>query len=713
MTTLPRPASPADSTPPQAALPAFAPPPETSAPPAAAIPSHTADTSAEPAPESPTPENSAPALLQVRDLSVEFTTVEGRPLRAVRNVSFTLRRGETLAVVGESGSGKSTTAFALTRMLPGTGRITGGSVLLDGQDLTAAGEKELRGVRGARIGMIFQDPMTSLNPVLTAGVQLDEVLRAHGFGSRAARRARALELLGLVGIADPARRLGDHPHQFSGGQRQRILIALALACEPDVLIADEPTTALDATVQEQILSLLADLNEQTGTALVLITHNMGVVARSCARVLVMYGGAVVEEGPTAEVLARPRHPYTAGLLAAVPRLAAPSGTRLTGIPGNPPDLALPLVGCDFADRCTFVEERCKTAAPPLVAGAAGVRTACWPAAGHTDPLPVRTTPEPLDRPAPGDTVLVAENLRKVYARGGGLRRHRDSLAALDGVSLTLAAGETLGIVGESGSGKSTLARVLAHAHPSDGGTIRLYGDDITRPSRAALHRVRRAVQMVFQDPYASLNPRMTVGEIVAEPLVAFDIGDKAERQRRVADLLAQVGLDASAAGRRPRSFSGGQRQRIGIARALAPEPAVLICDEPVSALDVSVQAQIVNLLTDLQRDLGLALIFIAHDLAVVRQVSHRIAVMHRGRIVETGTADEICEHPADPYTRALLAAAPDPDPHAPRATGPRHTTRKTPTTSTTPTTSMSPTTPTTPTPQTPPATSTTSTEAAA
>ncbi|MGW8764936.1 ABC transporter ATP-binding protein [Streptomyces sp. NPDC055815] len=604
-----------------------------------------------------------PPLLEVQGLDVEFSTPDGGTLHAVRDVSFTLRRGETLAVVGESGSGKSTTALALLRMLPGTGRISGGAVRLDGEDLATAGEDRLRAVRGARIGMVFQDPMTALNPVLTVGRHLDEVLRAHGGRDKPERRARAVELLRLVGIPDPERRLDDHPHQFSGGQRQRVLIAMALAGEPDILLADEPTTALDATVQDQILTLLGELTRTTGTALVLITHNMGVVARACDRVLVMYGGTVVEDGPTADVLTRPRHPYTAGLLAAVPRLSAPSGTRLTGIPGTPPDLSLPLTGCAFAARCALAEDRCHTAAPPLTAVTGTVRVACLPVverAAHADdtepPLPPPPPPARIDRPAPGAVVLAAESLSKTY----GSRRRR--FTALDGVSLTLAAGETLGIVGESGSGKSTLARVLAHAHPADGGRLLLDGRDVTRPGRAELHAVRRRVQMVFQDPYASLNPRMTVGEIVAEPLRAFGIGAPGERADRVAELLRLVGLDPAAADRHPRAFSGGQRQRVGIARALAPEPAVLICDEPVSALDVSVQAQIVGLLTDLQRDLGLALVFIAHDLAVVRQVSHRIAVMHGGRIVETGDADELCERPRDPYTRALLAAAPEPVP---------------------------------------------------
>ncbi|WP_051744361.1 dipeptide ABC transporter ATP-binding protein [Streptomyces yerevanensis] len=648
----------------------------------------------------PTASPSQDALLDVRGLSVDFGAPDGASVHAVRDVGFTLRRGETLAVVGESGSGKSTTALALTRMLPDTGRITAGSVRLGDTELTGASEEELRAVRGARIGMIFQDPMTSLNPVLSIRTHLDEVLRAHGHGDRAARRARAEELLGLVGIPDPRRRLDDHPHQFSGGQRQRILIAMALANEPEVLVADEPTTALDATVQEQILRLLTRLNEETGTALVLITHNMGVVARTCARLLVMYGGTVVEDGPTAEVLTRPRHPYTAGLLAAVPRLSSPSGTRLSGIPGSPPDLSLPLTGCAFAARCASADERCGSKSPllespelesPLLEATsqAGHHVACWHPGTAASTVAVAAPPvrsryrnpaelarreaelevrlevegEPEDQLPAGDAPLLETSALRKEFRGRGRVGRRNRLVAVDDVSLRLHQGETLGLVGESGSGKSTLARLLTHAHPADGGTIRLRGQDVTRPSRTALRTLRRQVQMVFQDPYASLNPRMTVGDIVGEPILVHGLHpDRAAREARVAELLELVGLDPAAVDRLPRAFSGGQRQRIGIARALAPEPSLLICDEPVSALDVSVQAQIVNLLSDLQHDLGLALLFIAHDLAVVRQVSHRIAVMHRGRIVETGPVDEVCESPQHPYTQNLLSAVPDPVP---------------------------------------------------
>ncbi|MFE9424786.1 ABC transporter ATP-binding protein [Kitasatospora sp. NPDC006697] len=509
-------------------------------------------------------------VLEVRDLHVEFGAEP-----AVSGVSFRLAAGESLGLVGESGSGKSTTALALLRMLPRGGRITGGSILLGGQDLAGLPEPELRALRGRRIAMVFQDPMSALNPVLTIGRQLDEALRAHGSARPAERAARALELLELVGIPDAAARLRDHPHRFSGGQRQRVMIALALAGEPEVLVADEPTTALDPTVQQQILRLLERINRTTGTALLVISHDLGVISSTCRRVLVLRHGRVVEEGPTAAVLTRPRHGYTGELLAAVPRLEAPSAAAANSTPG-------------------------------------------------TEPL------------------LTVSGLRKVY--GSGRRR----LTALDGVDLTVRPGETVGLLGESGSGKSTLARALVQLHRPTSGEIRFRGRPLDRAAA-------RRIQLVFQDPYASLNPRLTVGRILAEPMVAHGLPD---RPRRVAELLRKVGLEPGAADRLPREFSGGQRQRIGIARALAPEPELLVCDEPVSALDVSVQAQVLELIAELQRELGLAVLFIAHDLAVVRQVSHRIAVMRGGRIVETGPADRVATAPEHPYTAELLAAVP-------------------------------------------------------
>ncbi|WP_254552634.1 ABC transporter ATP-binding protein [Kitasatospora sp. MMS16-BH015] len=538
---------------------------------------------------SPAAEGLSVPKLEVRGLTVEFG---GTPV--VREAEFELGAGETLGIVGESGSGKSTTALALLRMLPAGGRIAGGEVLLDGADLAGRPEAELREVRGRRIAMVFQDPMSSLNPVLSIGRQLDEALRAHGsHRTKSERAARAIELLDLVGIPDAAGRLRDHPHQFSGGQRQRVMIALALAGDPEVLVADEPTTALDPTVQRQILRLLARINRTAGTALVLISHDLGVIAQTCERLLVMREGRIVERGRTADLLTAPQHPYTKALLAAVPRLETRSAAAANSTPG----------------------------------------------------------PEP---------VLTVTELRKTY----GPRRRRTT--GLDGVSLTLHPGETLGLVGESGSGKSTLARALVRAHRPDSGEIRLHGKELDRQSS-------REIQLVFQDPYASLNPRMTVGQIIAEPLIAHGLPD---RERRVAELLRQVGLDPAVAARHPRSFSGGQRQRIGIARALAPEPSVLVCDEPVSALDVSVQAQVIELLARLQRELGLALLFIAHDLAVVRQVSHRIAVMHRGRIVETGPADQVVTDPQHPYTAELLAAVPHlpeaPQPPAPQPPAAHH-----------------------------------------
>ncbi|MFF8647172.1 dipeptide ABC transporter ATP-binding protein [Streptomyces griseoluteus] len=514
------------------------------------------------------------SLVEVTDLTVEFGA-----LRAVDGLSFTLEKGAALALVGESGSGKSTVAGALLGLHRDTGARVGGSVLVAGTDVTAASDAELRGLRGAKAAMVFQDPLSSLDPYYAVGDQIAEVYRVHTRASRRAARARAVEVLDRVGIPDAARRARSRPHEFSGGMRQRALIAMALACEPELLIADEPTTALDVTVQAQILDLLHTLRQENGLGLLLVTHDVGVAAESADDVLVMRHGRAVEHGPLRQVLTAPGQPYTRELLAAVPRVDAP--------------------------RTAPAEEA-------------------------------------------GETVLEAVGLRREFGRGRG------AFTAVDDVSLTLRRGETLGIVGESGSGKTTLGRMLVGLLEPTSGTIRYDG----RPHSG----VDPSVQMVFQDPASSLNPRRTVGESIADPLRAKGGTDDRAVRERVTGLLERVGLEAAHHDRYPHEFSGGQRQRIGIARALAADPRVIVCDEPVSALDVTTQAQVVALLDELRRELGLALVFVAHDLAVVRQVSDRVAVMRRGQVVETGPVDEVYENPRDPYTRQLLAAVPALDP---------------------------------------------------
>ncbi|WP_428835891.1 dipeptide ABC transporter ATP-binding protein [Streptomyces californicus] len=536
---------------------------------------------------------SADPLVEVTDLTVDFGEV-----RAVDRLSFTLEPGGALGVVGESGSGKSAAAYALLGLHRGTGARVGGSVLVAGTDVNAADERGLRALRGARAAMVFQDPLSSLDPYYPVGDQIAEVYRVHRPVNRRAARARAVEVLDRVGIPDAARRSRLRPHEFSGGMRQRALIAMALACEPRLLVADEPTTALDVTVQAQILDLLHDLRHETGMGLLLVTHDVGVAAESVDDVLVMRRGAEVERGPVARVLGAPREPYTKELLAAVPR----------------------------------VEVR-RTASVSAVEGAALVT-------GVEDAAPL----------------IEAVDLRRAFGRGSG------RVAAVDGVSLTVRAGETLGIVGESGSGKTTLGRMLVRLLDPTSGRLRYRGREIGALPERELRPFRRELQMVFQDPVASLNPRRSVGESVADPLRAAGERDEERIRDRVGALLERVGLEPAHFERYPHEFSGGQRQRVGIARALAAQPKLLVCDEPVSALDVTTQAQVVALLAELQRELGIGLVFIAHDLAVVRQVSDRVAVMRRGVLVEQGEADAVYEDPRDPYTRQLLAAVPALDP---------------------------------------------------
>ncbi|POG45052.1 ABC transporter ATP-binding protein [Streptomyces sp. ZL-24] len=562
-------------------------------------------------------------LVEVAGLTVDFGSV-----RAVDGLSFTLEAGGALAVVGESGSGKSASAYALLGLHRGTGARVGGTVRVAGTDVNTADDRQLRSLRGAQAAMVFQDPLSSLDPYYPVGDQIAEVLRVHRRLSRRAARARAVEVLDRVGIPDAARRSRLRPHEFSGGMRQRALIAMALACEPRLIVADEPTTALDVTVQAQILDLLHDLRQETGTGLLLVTHDVGVAAESVDEVLVMRAGREVERGPVARVLGAPREAYTKELLAAVPRVETRRAVpTVTPGPVPSPRAAVGAAADGSADEVSV----------PLLEAAAEASV----------PLPDSVAEGPL---------LEAFELRREFGRGSG------RTVAVDGVSLAVHAGRTLGIVGESGSGKTTLGRMLVRLLDPTAGRLRYGGTEIGSLSEKELRPFRRELQMVFQDPVASLNPRRSVGESVADPLRAAGEYDEERVRDRVGALLQRVGLDRAHFERYPHEFSGGQRQRIGIARALAAEPKVIVCDEAVSALDVTTQAQVVALLAELQRELSIGLVFIAHDLAVVRQVSDHVAVMRGGLIVEQGPADEVYEDPRDPYTKQLLAAVPALDP---------------------------------------------------
>ncbi|MFT4030279.1 MAG: ABC transporter ATP-binding protein [Protaetiibacter sp.] len=599
------------------------------------------------------------SLLRVSDLAVEFSTGDG-PVHAVEGVGFEVDRGETVCVVGESGSGKSVTVLGLLGLIPPVqGRVTRGRAEFMGRDLIGLSGASLREVRGRDIGMVFQDPFSSLNPIQKIGTQLAEAVTVHHPRAPSAEvEARIVSVLTATGFADPSEVAGRYPHQYSGGMRQRVAIAMAMMNNPSLLIADEPTTALDVTTQAQVLDVIRAAQRTTGAATLFITHDLGVVREMADRVVVMYAGRVVESGAVGQVLTSPRHPYTRALLASMPDERARRAT-LPQIPGSPPTVAARPSGCAFHPRCALSQGRGRCASerpdPRLVDG----RTvACHFAEELREPVALPSTPSEAASPAPDRVatvpVLAIESLEVSFAIGRhAAGRRRQVVHAVRGVDLEIAPRETLGLVGESGCGKSTLARTLLHLTPSTGGRILLDGEDVT--GRRSRRTVWRQTSMVFQNPYSSLDPRMRAVDIIREPAARADVdlGDD-----DVAALLAAVGLDGSMGGRYAHEFSGGQLQRVAIARALVGGPRLLVLDEPVSALDVSIQAQILNLLQTLQRERGLAYLFIGHNLAVMRQVSDRIAVMYLGRVVESGTADEIFEHPVHPYTQALLSAIP-------------------------------------------------------
>lgn len=611
-------------------------------------------------------------LLQVDDLRVSFPTDAGA-LRAVRGISFAVDAREVVAIVGESGSGKSAAAMAIIGLAPDYAEVSG-SVRLGDTELLGLSDSAMSKIRGRRIGMVFQDPMSALTPVYTVGDQIAEAITVHNptIGRQESRR-RAIELLELVGISQADRRARAFPHELSGGERQRVVIAIAIANDPELLICDEPTTALDVTVQAQILDVLRTARDVTGAGVLIISHDLGVVARFADRALVMYAGRSVEIA-TVEDLYRDRvMPYTAGLLGSAPRLDAPQGTRLIPIAGAPPAMVGLPPGCPFAPRCPLVIDECHAREPALTTVAAGHSAACIRTSevrgrsaaqvyGITPASSARSSPSHNSEDAPA-TVLKVRDLAKTYrlTKGVVLRRKVGEVRAVDGISFDLEQGRTLGIVGESGSGKSTTLHEILELKAPQKGSVEVLGTDIATLDVVRRRSLRRDLQVVFQDPVASLDPRLPVFDLLAEPLQANGF-DKKYIHARVAELLHLVGLHDADAGRYPAEFSGGQKQRIGIARALALKPKILALDEPVSALDVSIQAGIINLLLDLQRELNLSYLFVSHDLSVVKHLAHRVAVMYRGTIVEYGDSDDLFSNPRHDYTKKLLAAIPQPDP---------------------------------------------------
>ena len=616
-------------------------------------------------------------LLAVEDLRTTFRT-GGGDIVAVNDVSFSLDRGETMGIVGESGAGKSVTARSVMRLIDSPGEIVGGRVVFDGDDLLGLSEAEMQDVRGKDIALIPQDPMSSLNPVLTVGSQIVETIERHqGLDTNAARE-RAIESMRDVGIPDAAARIDDYPHEFSGGMRQRVLLAIGLSCEPDLIIADEPTTSLDVTTQATILDLLNDLQAEMGMAVLLITHNLGVVAQTCDHVGVMYAGNFVETAPLEDLFANPQHPYTRALIDSIPDPDA-RYDELPTLDGAMPDLTNLPAGCNFAPRCPHATEACRTGGDPPLESVPGTdsKAACIHAANLDLSEPATTTAgegrTAVDRS--GDPLFAVENLKKHFSAGDGVlgnvslsfdgpipRIDRRYVKAVDGISFDIYPGETLGLVGESGCGKSTVARTALRLLEPTAGEVFFEGEPLDSMGRSAVRSLRREMQMIFQDPHSSLNPRKTVGQIVGRAMEKHDIASGEEKRQRVADLLERVGLSAEAASKYPHEFSGGQQQRVAIAHALAVEPKLIVCDEPVSALDVSVQAQILNLLNDIQVERGISYLFISHNIGVVRHICDRVAVMYLGTICEVGTTDQVFDPPFHPYTESLLSAVPHADP---------------------------------------------------
>lgn len=615
------------------------------------------------------------SLLEVRDLRVVIQ-LRHASVKALDGVSLTVGSGETLGVVGESGSGKTMTGLAVMGLLPRGGVPKTGEILLNGKNLLALSEKEMQAVRGKDVGMVFQDPMTALNPTMTVGRQVAEPLFLHLGLSKRQAAERVQEVLTLVGMPRPKEQANNYPHQLSGGLRQRVVIAIALACEPRLLIADEPTTALDVTIQAQILDLLDELRGRLNMGMILVTHDLGVVAGRADKVAVMYAGRVVEEASAEDLFASPTHPYSEALLASLPDLESDRSKRLYAISGLPPDLTDPPRNCRFAARCMYARDECRADDPKLEPFGQGRAVACFFPRTSNRQGEIRSgssvrAVEHRESAGEGigtgesDFILEVESVTKEFALSSGLRLWRGpsaSLKAVSDVSLRVRRGQTLGVVGESGCGKTTLGRIMVGLEKPTSGVVRFAGKEVTVSGGNSLRIARRDFQLMFQDPYASIDPRMRVGSTIEEPLRLQHIGNKPERLDRVRELMREVGLSEDFLDRYPHEFSGGQRQRIGLARALSLNPKLVVADEPVSALDVSIRSQVINLMCRLQEDHGLTYVVISHDLSVVHYMADRVAVMYLGVVVEEGPTQRLYSNPVHPYTAGLLAAIPIPDP---------------------------------------------------